>query len=146
MSQRSRTTRKITASDASGVSFEEQSQDTNNNFLKFLENKAEDAYTRPWHRLERGLRLNRLRLFAKDESERFHLTESDQTALFNLLVKALDKKLLTSKTTVIYDMAQQKILEIKGLTFHTGADGKIHFQMVERKSGVTLKKKREDEA
>ena len=42
-------------------------------------------------------------------------------------------------------MQQQRILEIKGLTFHTGADGKVHFQMSERKSGVTLKKRRDDD-
>jgi hypothetical protein len=115
----------------------------NNAFLKFLDKKSEDVYTRPWHRLEAGVRLNRLRLFAKQEAETLSLDERDQTALFSLLQRALDKKLLNSKTTVVYDQEQQKILEIKGLTFHRGADGRMQFQISERKSGVTLKKKRD---
>ena len=31
----------------------------------FLNAEVNEAYKRPWHRLERGLRLNRLNLFAE---------------------------------------------------------------------------------
>ena len=129
--------------DASGAFVE---QANNSAFMKFLDNKTEDAYTRPWHRLERGLRLNRLRLFSKDEADKFHLGEKDQVALLSLLTKALDRKLLNSKTTVIYDQEQQKILEIKGLSLHTLADGAVQFQFNERKPIGTLKKKRDDDS
>lgn len=148
MSGRTKTHRKSPPpgqpTDASG-NFVSASADQTNAFLKFLDNKTEDAYTRPWHRLERGLRLNRLRLYTKQETERFSLDEKDQAALFSLLTKALDKKFLNSKTTVVYDQQQQKILEIKGLTFHTQADGKVQFQFSERRAGVTMKKKREED-
>ncbi len=147
MSGRTKTHRKSPSpppSDASG-NFVAAATEQTTAFLKFLDNKTEDAFTRPWHRLERGLRLNRLRLFTKQETERFSLSEKDQAALFSLLTKALDKKFLNSKTTVIYDQQQQKILEIKGLTFHTQADGKVQFQFSERRAGVTMKKKREDD-
>ena len=142
MSNRGRTQRRSNPIDASGT-FINQSADNNSAFLKFLDVKTEDAFTRPWHRLERGLRLNRLRLFAKDEADKFHLDEKDQTALFSLLTKALDKKLLNSKTTVVYDQSQQKILELKGLVFHRLADGSVQFQLNERKVAVTLKKSRD---
>ena len=145
MSNRGRTQRRSPL-DASGT-FINQSADNNSAFLKFLDVKTEDAFTRPWHRLERGLRLNRLRLFAKDEADKFHLDDKDQTALFSLLTKALDKKLLNSKTTVVYDQSQQKILELKGLVFHKLADGSVQFQLNERKVAITLKKSRDaDEA
>ncbi len=148
MSGRTKTHRKSSPppgpSDASG-NFLTTVNEPNSAFQKFLDNKTEDAFTRPWHRLERGLRLNRLRLFTKQESERFNLPEKDQAALFALLTKALDKKFLNSKTTVIYDQQQQKILEIKGLTFSPQADGKVQFQFSERRAGVTLKKKRDDD-
>lgn len=141
MSNRGRTQRRSPL-DASGT-FINQSADNNSAFLKFLDVKTEDAFTRPWHRLERGLRLNRLRLFAKDEADKFHLDDKDQTALFSLLTKALDKKLLNSKTTVVYDQSQQKILELKGLVFHKLADGSVQFQLNERKVAITLKKSRD---
>lgn len=147
MSGRSKTLKKTQPpqiTDGSGT-FMASMIDTNSAFLKFLDAKTDDAYTRPWHRLEKGLRLNRLRLFAKHEADVFHLDEANQTALYNLLVKALDKKLLNSKTTVIYDQEQQKILEIKGLVFHKNADGSVHFQFNERRVAVTQKKKRADD-
>lgn len=143
MSNRLNKTQRRVQTDVSGT-FIDQSTENNSAFLKFLDVKTEDAYTRPWHRLERGLRLNRLRLFSKDETEKFHLGEKDQNALFILLTKALDKKLLNSKTTVVYDQEKQKILEIKGLVLHTLADGSTQFQLTERKNAVTLRKKRED--
>lgn len=144
MSNRLNKTQRRIQPDVSG-NFVDQSTENNSAFLKFLDVKTEDAYTRPWHRLERGLRLNRLRLFSKDETEKFHLGEKDQNALFILLTKALDKKLLNSKTTVVYDQEKQKILEIKGLVLHTLADGTTQFQLTERKNAVTLRKKRDDE-
>jgi hypothetical protein len=144
MSNRLNKTQRRIQPDVSG-NFVDQSTENNSAFLKFLDVKTEDAYTRPWHRLERGLRLNRLRLFSKDETEKFHLGEKDQHALFILLTKALDKKLLNSKTTVVYDQEKQKILEIKGLVLHTLADGTTQFQLTERKNAVTLRKKRDDD-
>jgi hypothetical protein len=144
MSARGKTHKKLGGSDISG-NFLTGVNEQNNAFLKFLDNKTEDAFTRPWHRLERGLRLNRLRLFAKQEADAFNLDEKDQTALFALLTKSLDKKLLNSKITVVYDQEQQKILEIKGLVFHKLADGRVQFQFNERRTGVTLKKKRDDD-
>jgi hypothetical protein len=109
-------------------------------FMKFLVTNAEDAFTRPWHRLEPGMRRNRLRKFVEDEAVRFQFSEEDQTAMFQTLNKALDKKQLNSKSIVQYDAEQQKILEIKGLTFHKQADGRIVFQFSERKTGTIRKR------
>jgi hypothetical protein len=114
--------------------------DRSDNFLKFLSTNSNDAFTRPWHRLERGMRLNRLRRFVEEEAERFQFTQEDQTALFTMLNKALDKKQLNSKSNVNYDPVEQKILEIKGLTFHKQADGRIAFQISERKAGTVRRK------
>lgn len=114
--------------------------DRSEQFMKFLAGNSEDAFTRPWHRLERGMRLNRLRKFAEEEAERFQFSENDKTSLFNTLTKALDKKQLNSKSMVTYDPDTQKILEIKGLVFHKSADGSIVFQIVERKASTQRKR------
>ena len=38
----------------------------NDSLQKLIAAEAGNAYKRPWHRLERGLRLNRLRAFTED--------------------------------------------------------------------------------
>jgi hypothetical protein len=114
--------------------------DRSDQFLKFLESNSEDAFTRPWHRLERGMRLNRLRRFVDEEALRFQLSDEEKADLYAMLVKALDKKQLNSKSIVNYDCEQQKILEIKGLQFHKTAEGRVVFQIVEKRAGTMRKK------
>ena len=80
-----------------------------------LEEGAKDAYSRQWHRIERGLRLNRLRLFIEDISPPYELTKEEKDGLFLFLQKALDKKLLNTLKVVQYDSVAQRILSIKGL-------------------------------
>ena len=115
--------------------------DRSDQFIQFLATNAEDAFTRPWHRLERGRRLNRLRKFVEEEAFRFQFTEVEQAAMFQMLEKTLDKKQLNSKSIVTYDTEQQKILEIKGLVFHKLADGSIVFKITERKANTVRKSK-----
>ncbi len=124
--------------DASGVYVPLQTE----SLMAFLENNSQNAYKRPWHRLESGLRLNRLRLYANDVSETHHLNNEEKNELFSLLRKSLlERKILNSKSIVDYDMDEQKILEIKGLVVMK-EDGKAAtFQIVEKKSSATRKKR-----
>lgn len=110
--------------------------------LHFLEQEAGGAYKRPWHRLERGLRLNRLRKFSEDEAGRLNLKEAEKIALYSLLIKSLDKKLLNSKTAVIYDPAKESITEIKGLVMHRSSDETVLFQIIDKQKGVTFRRKK----
>lgn len=108
---------------------------------KILEGGVSDAYKRPWHRLERGLRLNRLRQFVLDETERMKLSEVESMQLLSLLHKSLEKKNLNSKTTVIYDQSDEKIKEIKGLVSHREADGILKYKFIEKKTtGATRRR------
>jgi hypothetical protein len=111
---------------------------------QFLNVNASEAYRRPWHRLERGLRLNRVRRFIDSEQARMSLGEADVLQLTTLLHKAMDKKMLNSKTSVIYDMEKEDIQEIRGLVYHKAADGRILSQIVEKKAGVTFRRKAAD--
>jgi len=114
----------------------------NSGLEEFLSLDAGEAYKRPWHRLERGLRLNRMRNFINQEKLRMTLSDADTIHLTSVLHKALEKKILNSKTYVIYDQEHQEIKEIKGLVYHKTADGRILSNLVEKKSGgVTFRKK-----
>ena len=113
----------------------------NTGLEQFLNLNASEAYKRPWHRLERGLRLNRIRKFIEAETARMNLQHQDVEHLTNLLHRALDKKLLNSKTCVVYNPEKEEIQEIKGLVYHKAADGRIVSQIIEKKSAITLRRK-----
>ena len=106
----------------------------------FLDSEAENAYNRPWHRLERGFRLNRLRKFAEAEALKTQLSPAEVQQLLLVLTKSLDRRLLNTKTTVIYEQETGEIKEIKGLIMHRQADGKMTFQMLEKKA-TTMRKR-----
>ena len=110
--------------------------------LQFLDQDAGGAYKRQWHRLERGLRLNRLRKFSEEEAQRLHLSEVEKQSLYSLLAKSLDKKLLNSKTAVIYDQEKETITEIKGLVMHRNSEGIVLFQLLDKQKAVTFRKKK----
>ena len=107
----------------------------------FLDAEAENAYNRPWHRLEKGFRLNRLRKFAEAEAARTQLSVLEMQQLLLVLNKALDRRLLNTKSTVIYEQEEGIIKEIKGLIMHRQADGKMTFQMLDKKAGATTRKR-----
>lgn len=136
MSGIAKTRRRVTDLSGGMIGFSEK----NEQFLKFLASNSDDMYTRPWHKLESGVRKNRLRKFVDDEAARFQFTEDDKAAMFFALVKALEKKQLNSKSVVNYDQEKQSVLEIKGFVYHKQADGKMAFQFVERKVGTMRKK------
>lgn len=109
--------------------------------MNLLKKETESAFRRPWHRLERGLRMNRLRKFSEEEGKRLKLSEQERNNLFLLLNKSLEKKLLNSKTSVIYDQDQERITEIKGLVMHRTSTGETLFQLLDRKNAVTFRRR-----
>jgi hypothetical protein len=117
---------------------------TDNDIATILEEGAREAYSRPWFRLERGLRINRLRLYvnenftgnaAKVQSE-LNLSEIEQVVSY--LTKALDKKLLNTAKIVDYDTGKQRIVSIKGFEVRRQADGSIRSGFL-KKRPETLK-------
>jgi hypothetical protein len=113
----------------------------NDSLQQLINTEADGAYKKPWHRLERGLRLNRIRAFTEDLATARGLKPTEKAALQNLLIKALDKKLLNSKTAVEYDPDEEKIKEIKPLVMHQNAAGEVLFQLLEKRNAVTFRKR-----
>lgn len=112
----------------------------NESLQTLLNTEANTAYKKAWHRLERGLRINRIRQFAQDLKEKRQLSQEETDALFGMLVKALDKKQLNSKTEVLYDPETEKIMEIKHLVMHQNEKGGVVFQLKEKRA-ITFRKR-----
>lgn len=147
MQQRNKTRRASTVGSSDGCASasalapaQVDSYGMNTSLVNFLDLNASQAYKRRWHLLERGLRLNRLSNFITSEKEKLNLSDADTDYLTNVLHKALDKKLLNSKVTVVYDIDKEEIQEIRGLVYHKTADGRVLSQIVEKKAGVTFRK------
>jgi hypothetical protein len=132
--QRNKTLRKPHDLSGSQYSF-------NDTLEQMLTAEADTAYRKAWHRLERGLRLNRLRAFSENLANLRGLKPSEQQNLLTLLTKALDKKLLNSKTAVVYDAEKEEITEIKPLVMHQNSAGEVLFQILERRNAVTFRKR-----
>jgi hypothetical protein len=106
-----------------------------------LSQDADNALKRPWHKLERGLRIGRLREFVAREKVKQNLCEEDSSALFKLLTAGLDRKMLSSKAAVTYDHEEEKITEINGLVPQNMEAGRVKYQLLEKRTVGTQKKR-----
>ena len=136
-SNRNRTVRRTTQ-DLSANSID---YSANESLQKMIAAEADSAFKKPWHRLERGLRMNRIRAFVDDLAVKRGFKDSEKESLLSLLMKSLDKKLLNSKTAVEYSPDDEMIKEIKPLVMHQAANGDVLFQLLEKRNAVTFRKR-----
>ena len=122
------------------------SDEADDSFKNLLEDSAREAYTRPWHRIERGLRLNRLRIFIEEVAPQYIMTKDEKDTFFIFLQKALDKKLLNTLKIVNYDQEKQRITMIRGLEIKRNQEGilKWGFSVKKQRTDGTRKKKKDD--
>ena len=122
---------------------------TEETFKVLLEDSAREAYMRPWHRIERGLRLNRLRIYVEDMAPTHNMSKEEKENFFIYLQKALDKKLLNTLKIVQYNQETQRITAIKGLEVGRQSNGAMRWAFMTKKprgsdATGTRKKKKED--
>ena len=101
-------------------------------FKTLLDGGVKNAYSRPWHRIERGLRLNRLRKYIDDIAVHNEMSDGEKEELFVFFQKALDKKLLNTLKIVQYDQEKQHIVSIKGFDLKR-VDGVLKWELVAKK-------------
>lgn len=113
-------------------------------FKNLLDNGVEEAYRRPWHRIERGLRLNRIRIFIEEISPEFSMTEDEKKLLFTYLQKSLDNRLLNTIKVVHYNQDSQRITTIKGLEIKRNQEGALKWMFKQKTDGTRKKKNKDD--
>ena len=114
-----------------------------NAFRNLLDESAKDAFRRPWHRLERGLRLNRLRMYVEEVSAQCSFVQEEKDRFFIFLQNALDRKLLNKHKIVEYLPELQKIKTIKGLEVRRSPTGEAKWGFVRvKKADGTRRVKR----
>ena len=114
-------------------------------FRNLLDESARDAFRRQWHRLERGLRLNRLRMYMEEMSAQCSFTSEEKERFFAFLQNALDRKLLNTHKIVEYLPELQKIKSIRGLEVRRTPNGEAKWGFVRaKKADGTRRKKATD--
>jgi hypothetical protein len=142
-SQRHKTQKKLS------TDIQQEISEKENTFKTLLEDSAREAYSRPWHRIERGLRLNRLRIFVEEIAPAYNMTKEEKDGFFLFLQKALDKKLLNTLKVVQYDQEKQRIVLIRGLEIKRNDDQVLKWGFHAKKQkaeGGTRKKRKGDDA
>lgn len=121
---------------------ETENPKTQNIVNAILEEGAKEAYSRPWHKLERGLRLNRIRLWVNENFAVNHQGDSlfshqELEHIFNYLSNAIDNKLLNTSKIVEYDVIKQRIVSIKNFDVRRQTDGTIRCGFLKKKNETT---------
>jgi hypothetical protein len=111
-----------------------------------LDEGTRTAFAVAWHRLPRGLRLNRLRRYVEEIAPSHQATEEEKQAIFLFLQKAHDKKTLNTSKTVVYNVVEERVMSVKGLEIKR-VEGiiKVAILPAAKRGEGTRKKKKEAE-
>ena len=85
--------------------------------LKKLESEKEERFKKPWAKLEKGNKLNRLNLYIEDEISEKELNEDTIKKLKKLLHTIFEKGILSKSSEIEYCNETCKILNIKNLVY-----------------------------
>jgi len=85
--------------------------------LKKLESEKEERFKKPWAKLEKGNKLNRLNLYIGDEISEKELSEDTIKKLKKLLHTIFEKGILSKSSEIEYCNETCKILNIKNLVY-----------------------------
>ena len=85
--------------------------------LKKLEEEKELRFKKPWAKLEKGNKLNRLNLYIEQETKEKELTEDTSKKLKKLLHTIFEKGILSKSSELEYCNETCKIISIKNLVY-----------------------------
>lgn len=109
----------------------------------FFASENKNTLTKPWIKLDRGLKIDRLKNYA---SEYPGLNEQEKAALTQTLLSGLDRGVLKTRIVINYNTETCKIEDIKGLIVsHTesGRTFKIEIPRATKRRSRTQEEKEE---
>jgi len=76
-----------------------------------------ERFNKPWSKLDKGTKLNRLHLFIKKEKISKNLDDSHETQLKTLITNRFEKSELNKMSDISYCQENKEIITIKNLTY-----------------------------
>ena len=80
-----------------------------------IDQERQSRFKKPWSKLDKGSRLDRIGLFVKMEKTERELSDEEEKKLKILLTQLCETGLLTKTSEIVYE--DEKICEIKNLTY-----------------------------
>lgn len=88
-----------------------------NELFEKLESEKEERFKKPWSKLDKGNKLNRLNLYIKNEILEKELDEETSNKLSKLLINIFNKGILSKSSEIEYCTESSKIISIKNLIY-----------------------------
>ncbi len=88
-----------------------------NELFEKLESEKEERFKKPWSKLDKGNKLNRLNLYIKNEILEKELDEETSKKLSKLLINIFNKGILSKSSEIEYCTESSKIISIKNLIY-----------------------------
>tara|TARA_Y100000389_G_C17459810_1_gene520825 strand:- start:2482 stop:3021 length:540 start_codon:yes stop_codon:yes gene_type:complete len=110
---------------------------SSDNISQFLEKEKKINSKKPWTRLQKSVKLDKLQIFANDYSKQKELTKTQSKLLIDFLISSLEKKKLQRTKDIVYDSKTGKIKSIPGLSVNKTSN-KFTLKRVDKKK-ETLK-------
>jgi|TARA_B110001469_G_C9614671_1_gene305924 hypothetical protein len=85
--------------------------------LDSIDKERDARFMKPWAKLDKGSRLNRITHFVESEAEERQLSEAEELDLKETLRQLCDTGLLTKASEVSYSEGEQRILALKRLVY-----------------------------
>ena len=113
---------------------------TNTNKDTLIEQEQVTRYQKPWSKLDKGVKLNRILLFIKQEKTDKSLTINQEKQLKHLLIHLFENNGLNKSSDIDYNIESMKIESIKLLNYNEQVS-KYSIQKINYKSKATSKSK-----
>ena len=97
---------------------DEQNIDYEQENLSEDEPSLDERFARPWNKLEKGSKMNRILVFVKTQKDENELNETQTKELKNLLFKGCENSLFNKVTDVKYNQETGFIESFKNLEFN----------------------------
>ena len=105
-----------------------------------IEQEQLTRYQKPWSKLDKGVKLNRILLFIKQEKTDKSLTINQEKQLKHLLIHLFENNGLNKSSDIEYNQESMKIESIKLLNYNEQVS-KYSIQKINYKSKATSKSK-----
>jgi hypothetical protein len=120
------------------VSFEKLDHANSPNIPMDLIQEQNQMLNRPWNKLEKGLKINRVKDFIDRANEEWGLNKKNVTKLERLIISKIHRKVLSKKNDVNYDEEKGEIIDIPSLQFTRGDDNEIvSFRIVNKRTSAS---------
>mgnify|MGYP005996239205 CR=1 FL=1 len=105
------------------------------NVSELIAKEKQERFSKPWSKLDKGTKMNRLHLFIKKQKINNELNDDEEKQLKILLIRLFESGNLNKSTDIEYSIEDKEILNIKNLEF----DGKKKYKFI-----IGSKKKKVD--